>query len=79
MKISFEEQNSEVVFRIDDAESKYDPAFKMCFYKQEGQSFFKKFSRDTKDLAAIQRNYTLYAEEMFNQLVILIQLLGKWH
>lgn len=68
MKISFEERGGDTVFRIDDVDSKYVPAFQSCFYQREGQSFIKKFSKDTKDLAVIQRNYTSYAQEMFNQL-----------
>jgi hypothetical protein len=67
MKISFEERGSEVVFRLDDVEEKYSRVLNDCYYQREGKYYFKKFPKESKDLSIIQRNFSLYANHMFEQ------------
>jgi hypothetical protein len=67
MKISFEEKENEVIFRIDDVDEKYYQVLKDCYYQQAGKSYFKKFPKDSKDLLIIQHNFSLYADKIFGQ------------
>jgi hypothetical protein len=67
MKISFEEKENEVIFRIDDVDVKYYQVLKDCYYQQAGKSYFKKFPKDSKDLLIIQHNFSLYADKIFGQ------------
>lgn len=68
MKITFEAENDLIVFRISEFEAKYEHIFKMCFYSQEGDSYTKRFPKDTKYLDKIMRYYADHAQEMFDQL-----------
>ena len=40
----------------------------MCFYQLDGDSYIKKFPKDTKNIEKIKENYLENAEEMFSQL-----------
>jgi hypothetical protein len=68
MKISFEEENDLIVFRITDFNGKYENILKMCFYSQEGEGYTKRFPKDTKYLEKITSYYFDHAQEMFDQL-----------
>ena len=68
MKISFEEENDLIVFRVSEFEGKYEHIWKMCFYSQEGDSYTKGFPKDTKYLEKIMKYYSDHAQEMFDQL-----------
>ena len=69
MNISFEESEDNVIFRVDDLESYYEPVLLgTCFYQRDGTSCIKKFPKHIKDLATIERNYARDAEAMFRQL-----------
>jgi hypothetical protein len=67
MKISFEEKENDVIFRIDDVEEKYRRVLRGCYYQQAGNTWFKKFPKDAKDLSFIRHNFSLYANTMFGQ------------
>ncbi len=67
MKISFEEKGNEVIFRIDNVEKKYSSILRDCYYQQAGNTYFKNFLKDSKDLSIIQHNFSIYANEMFSQ------------
>jgi hypothetical protein len=68
MRISFEECHDDIIFRLSDFDPKYEPVFQMCFYQHDGQSYLKRFSKQTKDLEKIMAHYAHSAEEMFAQL-----------
>jgi hypothetical protein len=68
MKVSFDEFEDNIIFRISDFDAKYEDVLKMCFYQPEGKSYFKSFPRSTKHIEKIKENYSMYAEEMFSQL-----------
>jgi hypothetical protein len=68
MKITFEEAKDTIVFRVSDFEQKYENVLKMCFYAQEGDSYTKRFLKDTRYLEKIMEYYSDHAQEMFDQL-----------
>ena len=68
MKITFEEQGDAVIFRLSDFDPKYADVLKMCFYTQEGESYFKRFPKQAPYLDKIKDYYAAHAWEMFEQL-----------
>ena len=68
MKIEFEEQNDEIVFRISDFDPKYEDVLKMCFYAQESDSYTKRYPKNVRHLDKIMPYYLEHAQEMFDQL-----------
>ncbi|MCX7746606.1 MAG: hypothetical protein N2645_06930 [Clostridia bacterium] len=68
MKVSFQEFEDNVIFRVSDFDIKYENVLKMCFYQTDGKSYFKSFPRSTKNIEIIKENYLMNAEEMFSQL-----------
>lgn len=69
MKIQFEHEADQVVFRITAFSAWIEKALRMCFYEQEGEGFVKRFPTNTPDLERIMAHYEAHAEEMFLQLV----------
>lgn len=67
MKITFEEENEVVVFRISDFDQKYENVLKMCFYAQEGDSYTKRYPKSARHLEKIMPYYQEHAQEMFDQ------------
>ncbi|MCE5176927.1 MAG: hypothetical protein ABFD23_05880, partial [Caldisericales bacterium] len=68
MRISFEENEKDVIFLISDFDEKYVPVFKSCFWQEENGSYFKSFPRDSKYIDNTKENFKLHAKEMFDQL-----------
>ncbi|WP_199221468.1 hypothetical protein [Desulfonatronum sp. SC1] len=68
MKISFEEENDAVVFRVSEFHKKYESVLKICFYSQESSSYTKRFPKNTKYLDKIMKYYYDHAQDMFDQL-----------
>ena len=68
MKITFEEENEVVVFRVSDFDQKYENVLKMCFYAQEGDSYTKRYPKSARHLEKIMPYYHKHAQEMFDQL-----------
>lgn len=68
MRISFEENEKDVIFLIGDFDEKYVPVFKSCFWQEENGSYFKSFPKDSKHIDDAKENFRLHAKEMFDQL-----------
>ncbi len=68
MKINFEELNNDVIFRVSEFDAKYEDVLKMCFYTRDGDSYTKRFPKDTKHLDKIMTHFFDHAQEMFDQL-----------
>ncbi|MDJ0755142.1 MAG: hypothetical protein QNJ45_16590 [Ardenticatenaceae bacterium] len=68
MKISFDEENDVIVFRVSEFDHKYESVLKQCFYSQEGASYTKRYPKNTKYLEKITKYYFDHAQEMFDQL-----------
>jgi hypothetical protein len=68
MKITFEENQSEILFRLSDFDPAYVPLFEMCFYLADKGDYIKRFPANTPDLHKIMKVYEKHAEEMFSQL-----------
>jgi hypothetical protein len=68
MKISFEECDDNIIFRIYDFDIKYENVLKMCFYQNDGNSYIKRFPKDTKYIEKIKSHFLNNAQEMFDQL-----------
>ncbi|MDY0092850.1 MAG: hypothetical protein RBT80_09140 [Candidatus Vecturithrix sp.] len=68
VRISFEESDGNMIFRISDFERKYEDVLKMCFYQQDGASYIKRFPIQTKYLEKIMAHYSKNAQHMFDQL-----------
>ena len=68
MKVSFEELDNEIIYRIHDFDSKYEPILKMCFYQNDGQGYVKKYPAKAKYIEKMKKRYSEYAETMFDQL-----------
>lgn len=68
MKISFEEQGEDIIFRISEFDSKYEDVLKMCFYENDGKGYVKNYPKNVKHLDKIKRYYLRNAEKMFDQL-----------
>ena len=54
MKFSFEECDDNIIFRIYDFDNKYENVLKMCFYQNDGNSYIKRFPKDTKYIEKIK-------------------------
>jgi hypothetical protein len=68
MKITFEEQGEEVVFRVSDFDPKYANVLRKTFYTQEGESYTKRFPQSARYLDKIKAYYAAHAPQMFDQI-----------
>lgn len=68
MKITFEDQNELVVFRVSDFDPKYTDVLRKTFYTQEGDSYTKSFPRSARYLDKIKAYYAAHAPQMFDQI-----------
>jgi len=68
VKVSFENIDDDVIFRISDFELKYERILKMCFYTNDGKGYTKRYPADAKYLAKMQERYAQKARLMFDQL-----------
>ena len=62
MRIDFEEQNNDMVFRISDFDSKYENVLNMCFYSREGDSYVKRYPTNTTHLDKIMNYFFDHAQ-----------------
>ena len=77
MKISFQEDDSQVLFVISDVSSEYRSAFESSFYSLENGSYVKGFPKDTKNMDRIKSNFEKYADDMFGQMVNLKKVMWE--
>ena len=49
MKITFEEINDDVIYRVSDFDPKYEKIFQMCFYQNDGKGYIKKYPKKSKN------------------------------
>jgi hypothetical protein len=68
MKITFEEQHNEIIYRVHDFDPKYEPILKMCFYQNDGHGYIKKYPKKAKYIENMQKRYAQNAKLMFDQL-----------
>ncbi len=68
MKVSFEELDGKVVFRISEFDSKYESVLKMCYYENDGRGYVKVYPQNAKYMDKIKKRYSENAKLMFDQL-----------
>ena len=68
MKVSFEELDGKVVFRISEFDPKYESVLKMCYYENDGRGYVKVYPENTQYLDKIKKRYSENAKQMFDQL-----------
>lgn len=68
MKVSFENIDGQVIYRIFDFDPKYEKVLQMCFYQNDGNGYIKKYPNDAKYIEKMKKRYSKYAQEMFDQL-----------
>lgn len=74
MKISIENIEENIIFKISKYDEKYKPVFDMCYYQFDGVSYYKKYPINTKNIAKIANYFRENAEIMFNQLGYFIDI-----
>ena len=68
MKLNSYIIGSDIRFEISDFDMKYEKVLKMCFYKKDGDKFYKNFPQKYPYIETIQKNFSLYGRKMFDQL-----------
>jgi hypothetical protein len=68
MHLSTELKDGKVWFRIHNPDTKYIPVFKMCYYQEDEEGFYKRYPADYPHIDIIQQNFLQHGEIMFNQL-----------
>lgn len=68
MKISFEEKDENIIFRVSDFTPEYEKVLKMCFYQNDGNNYIKTYPQKIKNIEKIKNYYFNNAFEMFSQL-----------
>ncbi|SFI23524.1 hypothetical protein SAMN05192551_10964 [Tindallia magadiensis] len=68
MKIEFEEQKDEIIYRVYDFDPKYEEIFQMCFYEKDDRGYTKKYPKHAKYLDRMKERYQENAPLMFDQL-----------
>ena len=68
MRVSFEESDEKVTFRISEFHPKYERILQMCFYENDGKGYIKIYPKNVKYLDKIQKRYFDNANLMFDQL-----------
>jgi hypothetical protein len=69
VKIEFENDDSDVIFRVADVDQFIEKALQICFYGRDREAYIKRFPAATAHLESIKQRYRKHAEEMFLQLV----------
>jgi hypothetical protein len=69
VKIEFENDGSDVIFRISDYDQIIEKALQICFYGRDREAYIKRFPAATPHLEAVKQHYRKHAEEMFLQAV----------
>jgi hypothetical protein len=68
MKVSFEEADENVIFRISEFDSKYEKILQMCYYENDGRGYIKIYPQKAKYIDKIKKRYFENAKLMFDQL-----------
>lgn len=68
MRVSFEELDQKVIFRISEFHPKYERILQMCFYENDGNGYNKIYPKNAKYLDKIKKRYFDNANLMFDQL-----------
>lgn len=68
MKITFEDADGLVAFRISEFDRKYEDILRACFYSPDGDSYLKLFPLNAKHLGKIKKHFYFHAQDMFDQL-----------
>ena len=67
MRVTFEEVNDDVVYRIADFDPKYERVLQMCYFADDGQGYVKRYPKNTKYIEKMQRRFRAKAQQMFDQ------------
>lgn len=59
---------NQVCFRISNYDQKYIPVYKMCYYQEDDNGFYKSYPADYPHIDKIRQNFVQFGETMFNQL-----------
>jgi hypothetical protein len=68
VKIEFRETSDDVVYRVFDVESKYEPVLKTAYYRFDGEGWTKTYPRKSKYLDKMKKRYAEKAPLMFDQM-----------
>lgn len=68
MIITFEETGADVLYKVSDFDSKYEPILKMCFYEAKDDFYFKRYPVNSKYINKMMKRYAEKANLMFDQL-----------
>jgi len=68
MRVSFEEADEKVIFRISEFHPKYERILQMCFYENDGEGYIKVYPKNARHLDKIKKRYFEKAKLMFDQL-----------
>lgn len=74
MKVTFDDCNDMIHYRIHDFDEKYEKILQMCFYEKVQNGYIKKYPKEAKYLDKMMKRYSLFAEEMFNQLGYFVEV-----
>ncbi len=64
----------DVIYRLSDFDPLYEEAFRMCFYEQDEEGYYKKFPLSYRYTGKVIRRFEKYAKEMFDQLLYRINV-----
>lgn len=68
MKLSTEELDGKVYFRISNIDPKHVPVLWMCYYQEDEDGFYKAYPADYPNIGIIRENFVQHGQSMFNQL-----------
>lgn len=68
MRVSFEEADENVIFRISEFHPDYEKVLQMCFYENDGRGYIKAYPKNARYLDKIKKRYFENAKQMFDQL-----------
>ena len=74
MKIIFEEDGNDIIFRLTEFDQKYIKILDACFYKKENDCYIKRFPKGINNIDKIKENYLKYAKTMFDQCGYFIEI-----
>lgn len=56
MRVSFEETEEKVIFRISEFHSSYEKILQMCYYENDGKGYIKVYPKNAKYLDKIKKS-----------------------
>jgi len=69
MKASCTVSGQDVIYRLSDYDPLYEEAFKMCFYEQDAEGYFKRFPLSYRYTDYVIKRFEADARTMFDQLL----------